>query len=54
MEFMIMVYLNESIYRKKKKKGYFLYIGDRGILITTDANLLNNEYEFYGLNDDLI
>ena len=42
------------MYRKKKKKGYFLYIGDRGILIATDANLLNTEYEFYGLNDDLI
>ena len=47
MEFM--EYLNEDVY--EKKKGYFLYIGGRVILITTGSNLLDSKYKFYGLND---
>ena len=42
--------------RKKKKKGHFLYIVGKAVLITTSANLLDTKYELYGLygfNDDL-
>ena len=39
--------------RKKEKKGHFLYIGGRAVLIATGANLLDTKYEFYGFNDDL-
>ena len=39
--------------RRRKKKGHFLYIGDRAIQIATGANLLDTKYEFYGVNDDL-
>ena len=39
--------------RKRKKKGQFLYIGGRAVLIATGADLLDTKYEFYGLNDDL-
>ena len=39
--------------RKRKKKGHFLYIGGRAILIATGANLLDTKYGFYGFNDDL-
>ena len=37
----------------KKKKGHFLYIRGRAVLITTVANLLDTKYEFYRFNDDL-
>ena len=43
MEFMEC--LNEDM---KKKKGYFLYIGGRAILIATGSNLFDTKYEFYG------
>ena len=49
MEFM--EYLNEDA--KKKRKGYFLYIGGRAVLITTGGNLLDTKYKFYRFNDDL-
>lgn len=39
--------------RRKRKKGHFLYIGGRAVLIATGANLLDTKYEFYGFNDDL-
>ena len=39
--------------RKRKKKGHFLYIGGRAVLIATGANLLDTKYEFYGFSDDL-
>ena len=42
--------LNTRMHRKKKKKGHFLYIKGRIVLITTDANLLDTKYEFYGFN----
>ena len=51
MEFMEC--LNEGAKKKKKKKGHFLYIGDRAIQIATGSNLLDTKYEFYGFNDDL-
>ena len=41
------------IRRKKKKKGNFLYIKGRVILITTGTNMLDTKYKFYGFNDDL-
>ena len=47
MEFMLMR-------MKRRKKGHFLYIGSRAILITTIANLLDTKYEFYGFNDKLM
>ena len=50
MEFMEC--LNENV-KKNKKKGHFLYIRGRAILITTVANLLDTKCEFYGFNDDL-
>ena len=37
----------------EEKKGHFLYIGGRAVLIPTGANLLDTKYEFYGFNDDL-
>ena len=42
--------LNEDA---KKKKGHFLYIGGRAVLIATGSILLDTKYEFYELNDDL-
>ena len=39
---------------RKRKKGCFLYIGGRAILITTGTKLLDTKYVFYGFNDDLI
>ena len=48
MEFMEC--LNEDA---KKKKGHFLYIGGRDVLIATGANLLDTTYDFYEYNDDL-
>ena len=47
MEFMEC--LNEDV----KKKGHFLHIGGRAILIATSSNLLDAKYEFYVFNDDL-
>ena len=47
MEFMLMR-------MKRRKKGRFLYIGSRAILITTIANLLDTKCEFYGFNDKLM
>ena len=44
MEFMEC--LNEDT---KKKKGHFLYIGGRDVLITTSSNLLDTKYEFMDL-----
>ena len=38
---------------EKEKKGHFLYIGGRAVLIATGANLLDTKYVFYGFNDDL-
>ena len=38
----------------KKNKGHFLYIRGRAVQIATGSNLLDNKYEFYGFNDDLI
>ena len=43
--------LNEDA---KKKKGHFVYIRGRAVLIDTGAKLLDTWYEFYGVNDDLI
>ena len=40
--------------RRRKKKGHFLYIGGRAVLITTDTKLLDTKYAFYGFNDDRI
>ena len=40
--------------RKKEKKGHFLYIGGRAILIATVTKLLDTKYAFYGFNDGLI
>ena len=37
----------------RRKKGHFLYIGGRAVLIATGANLLDTKYESYGVNDDL-
>ena len=36
-----------------KKKGHYLYIRGRAVLIATGSNLLDIKYDFYGLNDDL-
>ena len=36
-----------------KKKGHFLCIGGKAVLIATGANLLDTKHEFYGFNDDL-
>ena len=36
-----------------KKKGHFLSIRNRAVLITTSVNLLDTKYEFYGFSDDL-
>ena len=47
MEFMEC--LNEDL----KKKGHFLYIGGRAILITTGTNLFDTKSKFYRFNDDL-
>ena len=46
-----MEYLNEDV----KKKGHFLYIRGRAVLIATYAKLLdtNTKYEFCGFNDGL-
>ena len=41
------------IHKKKRKKGHFLYIGGRAILIATGSHLLDTKYLFYGFNDDL-
>ena len=49
MEFMEC--LNEDA--KKKKKGHFLYIAGKTVLIATGSNLLDTKYQFYGFNDDL-
>ena len=38
----------------KKKKGHFLYIVGKAILIATVAKLLGTKYEFYGFNNDLM
>ena len=38
---------------RRRKKGHFLYIGGRAVLIATGANLLDTKYEFYGFNNDL-
>ena len=38
---------------RRRKKGHFLHIGSRAVLIATGANLLDTKYEFYGFNDDL-
>ena len=40
--------------RRRKKKGHFLYIGGRAVLIATGTKLLDTKYTFYGFNDDLI
>ena len=47
MEFM------ECLNKDAKKKGHFLYIRGRAILITTGANLLDYKYRFSRFNDDL-
>ena len=36
-----------------QRKGHFLYIGGKAILIATGGKLLDGKYEFYGFNDDL-
>ena len=38
---------------RRKKKGNFLYIRSRAVLIGTGANLLDTECEFYGFKDDV-
>ena len=47
MEFM------ECRNKDPKKKGHFLYIEGRAVLIVTGANFLDTKYEFYGFSDDL-
>ena len=47
MEFM------ECLNEDAKKKGHFLYIRGRAVLIATSANLLDTQYEFYRFIDDL-
>ena len=42
-----------KMHRKKKKRGHFLYIRGRAILIATGANFLFTKYKFYGFNADL-
>ena len=42
--------LNEDM---KKKKGHFLYIGGRAVLITTVSNLLDAKYKVHGFNGDI-
>ena len=49
-----MVCLNEDAKKKKKKKGHFLYIGGRAVLIATGTKSLDIKYKFYGLNNNLI
>ena len=39
---------------RRRKKGHFLYIGGRAVLITTCTKLLDTKYLFCGFNDDLI
>ena len=41
-------------YVTEKKKGHFVYIGGRAVLITTGTKLLDTKYAFCGFNDDLI
>ena len=38
----------------RRKKGHFLYIRGRAVLIITSTKLLDTKYAFYGFNDDLI
>ena len=38
---------------RRRKKGHFLTVGGRAVLIATGANFLDTKYEFYGFNDDL-
>ena len=40
--------LNNDVW---KKKGHFLYIGGRAILIATSVNLLDTKHKFYGFDD---
>ena len=49
MEFMEC--LNEDA--KKKKKGHFLYIVGKTVLIAISSNLLDTKYKFFGFNYDL-
>ena len=39
--------------RMRIKKGHFLYIEGRAVLIATGTSLLDAKYEFYVFNDDL-
>ena len=38
---------------QRRKKGHFLYIGGRAVLIATGANLLDTKCKFYEVNDDI-
>ena len=39
---------------EEEKKGHFLHMGGRAILITTGTKLLGTKYAFNGFYDDLI
>ena len=43
----------ECFNKDAKKKGHFLYIEGRAVIIATSSNLLDTKDEFYGFNDDL-
>ena len=49
----ILMEFTECLKKDVNKKGHFLHMRSRAILIATGVNFLDTKYEFYRFNDDL-